>query len=212
MQRPLEGIRVLKLSIWIRGPLAGMQLAGLGAEVIKLEKPIQGDFSRGIRSAWGAAMSDKTGRSIFWEAANRGKKDISLDLKMPEGREILHRLVDRSDVFLTNLSFEALRAFGADRETVTARNPGIMFAQATIAGPNRGESHRRHPDRDRQHRRRLRRAAKYEVMERFKRRASGPPPCRGWAIGCSAIRSSGTAAPSPLGSIIRTMASSPPKD
>lgn len=126
---PLAGIRVIDLTIWIFGPLAASLLGDMGAEVIKVERPITGDFSRGAQSIWGRGLWLPDGRNSFWESFNRNKKDITLDLNKVEGKEILYRLVEKSDVFITNLNPLALEKFGADKKTILEHNPKIIYAQ-----------------------------------------------------------------------------------
>ena len=87
VRMPLEGIRVLDLTIWVQGPLASMMLADLGAEVIKVEKPGQGDFSRGAVSMFGQPQKFADGRSLMFEIANRNKKAVAIDLRRPEGQQ-----------------------------------------------------------------------------------------------------------------------------
>ena len=106
---PMEGIRVIDLTIWVQGPTASMLLADMGAEVIKVEKPGQGDFSRGIQSLFGLPQFLPDGRNLMYEAVNRNKKSISIDLRRSEGQEVLYRLAKRSDVLVTNLHPSALR-------------------------------------------------------------------------------------------------------
>src|SRR3990170_3620294 len=117
-QLPLEGIRVVDLTIWIQGPLASGILGDLGAEVIKIEKPGEGDFSRGARSMMGQSLIAPNGRNLLWELPNRNKKGIAVNLYHPKGREVLYRLVLNADVMITNLNPKALLEMGADRETI----------------------------------------------------------------------------------------------
>src|SRR5438477_12488763 len=94
MGGPLEGIKVVEWSTWAIGPLAGVILGDLGAEVIKIEHPEGGDASRQLR--WIAGVVDAElpgGRNALFEIMNRNKRGITLDLKQPEAREILLRLV-----------------------------------------------------------------------------------------------------------------------
>ncbi len=100
---PLHGIRVIDLTIWVQGPTASMVLADLGAEVIKVEKPGQGDFSRGVQSLFGRPQFLPDGRNLMYEVANRNKKSISVDLRRSEGQQVLYRLAKQSDVLVTNL-------------------------------------------------------------------------------------------------------------
>lgn len=126
---PLSGVRVIDLTIWVQGPLAGQLLADLGADVVKIEKPGQGDFSRGLQTLYGASMVTADGRALMWELVNRGKRSLAIDLRREEGRAILHRLVAEADVFLTNLLPRTLKQFGATAEELTALNPRLVYAQ-----------------------------------------------------------------------------------
>lgn len=132
---PLEGIRVIDLTIWLQGPLASMMLADLGAEVIKVEKPGQGDFARGVKSLFGKPQFLPDGRNLMFEIANRNKKAIAVDLRSAEGQQVFYRLAERSEVMVTNLHPCALREFRVDRETILAVNPHIIYAHATGFGP-----------------------------------------------------------------------------
>lgn len=131
---PLEGIRVLELSAWQMGPVAARMLATLGAEVIKIENPEGGDPCRGFERIKGISVRHKGGRSIHQEMYNSDKKGITLNLKKQKGQEILHRLVEKSDVFLTNLHTRALREMGLDYEALEARNRKIIYARANGFG------------------------------------------------------------------------------
>lgn len=132
---PLEGIRVIDLTIWVQGPLASMMLADLGAEVIKVEKPGQGDFSRGVHSLFGQPQKLPDGRSLMFEIVNRNKKAIGVDLRTPEGQQVFYRLVKQADVVVTNLHPNTLREFRVDRETLLAIRPQLIYAHATGFGP-----------------------------------------------------------------------------
>jgi crotonobetainyl-CoA:carnitine CoA-transferase CaiB-like acyl-CoA transferase len=132
---PLDGIRVLDLTIWVQGPLASMMLADLGAEVIKIEKPGQGDFSRGAVSMFGQPQKFADGRSLMFEIANRNKKAIAIDLRQPEGQQVFYRLVEHADVMVTNLHPNTLREFRVDREMLLAIKPNLIYAHATGFGP-----------------------------------------------------------------------------
>jgi crotonobetainyl-CoA:carnitine CoA-transferase CaiB-like acyl-CoA transferase len=95
-----------------------MVLGDLEAEVIKVEKPGQGDFFRGIRSLFGQPQFLPGGRNLMFEFANRNKKSISVDLRRSEGQQVLYRLAQHSDALVTNLHPSALREFRVDRETL----------------------------------------------------------------------------------------------
>ena len=85
---PLEGLRVLDLSAYIAGPLGPMALCDLGAEVVKVE-PVHGEGGHSV--------------PMLILGSNRGKKDLAIDLKAPESREVLRRLIERSDVLVHNM-------------------------------------------------------------------------------------------------------------
>src|SRR6201989_1431128 len=102
MPKPLEGIRVLDWTIWQQGPVSTMMLGDLGAEAIKLEERVGGDPGRGVMSIGGASASAAGQRNYYFEANNRHKKSITLNLKTPEAKEIVYKLVEKSDVFVQN--------------------------------------------------------------------------------------------------------------
>ena len=94
-EKLLEGIRVLTIESYGAGPWATLQLADMGAEVIKIETPGEGDISRHV------PPGAKDGDSLFFQSFNRGKKSITLDLRRPEGRHAFHRLLPSMDVVLS---------------------------------------------------------------------------------------------------------------
>jgi len=103
MTGPLTGIKIVEWSTWAIGPLAGVILSDLGAEVIKIEHPEGGDASRQLK--WVAGIVDSElpgGRNALFEIMNRNKRGITLNLKHEEARTILTRLVASADVFLEN--------------------------------------------------------------------------------------------------------------
>jgi len=126
---PLAGVRVIDLTIWVQGPLAGQVLADLGADVIKIEKPGQGDFSRGLATLFGASMRTPDGKALMWELVNRNKRAIAIDLRKEEGQALLHKLVAEADVFLTNLLPRTLEQFAASPERLMALNPRLVYAK-----------------------------------------------------------------------------------
>lgn len=126
---PLAGVRVIDLTIWVQGPLAGQVLADLGADVIKIEKPGQGDFSRGLATLFGASMRTSDGKALMWELVNRNKRAIAIDLRKPEGQALLHRLAAEADVFVTNLLPRTLEQFAASPERLMALNPRLVYAK-----------------------------------------------------------------------------------
>src|SRR5689334_9455528 len=106
MAGPLAGIRVLDLSRVLAAPWAGQNLADLGAEVIKVERPKLGDDSRAFGPPW---VKDAAGRdsrdSAYFTSANRGKKSITIDISGAQGQELVRALAVKSDVLLENYKF-----------------------------------------------------------------------------------------------------------
>jgi crotonobetainyl-CoA:carnitine CoA-transferase CaiB-like acyl-CoA transferase len=139
MALPLEGIRILDWTIFQQGPVATMMLGDLGAEVIKLEERVGGDPGRGVLQIAGS----KTGgdkRNYYFEANNRHKKSLTLDLKKPEAREIVYKLVKKSDVFVQNFRKGVAAKLGLDYPTLSTYNPKLIYASATGYGPNGPDS------------------------------------------------------------------------
>jgi len=102
-----------------------MMLCDLGAEIIKVERPLGGDFTRG-----NGPFID--GVSVYFESISRGKKSITLNLTTPKGKELLLRLVDTADVLVSNYVPGAMERLGLDYETLKARNPALIYA--TVSG------------------------------------------------------------------------------
>jgi CoA:oxalate CoA-transferase len=126
MARSLEGIQVLELGNFIAGPLCGMLLGDMGAEVIKIE-PIKGDQTR-------AFPPMINGESACFVNLNRNKRSLVLDLKQPEAREIVLQLAKKSDVFVENNRPGALEKLGLGAEQVRAENPSIVYVSASGYG------------------------------------------------------------------------------
>ncbi len=121
-----EGIRVLDLSEYIAGPLAGELLADLGADVIKVEPPL-GDF-------WRHTAPVAPGESRGFVGVNKGKRSISLDLKQEEGRAVFRRLAETADIVLANYRPGVAERLGVDYTTLSAINPRIIYCQNTAFG------------------------------------------------------------------------------
>ena len=128
----LDGIRVVDLTMWFQGPVAAQHLADLGAEVIHFESTKGGDLARGVRSIRALPVGDW---NQYFLVINRSKKSMAVDLNKPEGREIMHKLVEQSDVFLTNLSAKALEKWECDYQTLAARNAKLIYAMGSGYGP-----------------------------------------------------------------------------
>jgi crotonobetainyl-CoA:carnitine CoA-transferase CaiB-like acyl-CoA transferase len=133
MALPLEGTRVVDWTIWQQGPVCSAILADLGAEVIKIEERVGGDPGRGILSMAGVQLTDRP--NFYFEANNRNKKSITLDLKQPDAREIVYKLVEKSDVFVQNYRMGVPARLGLDYETLKQHNEKLIYASATGYGP-----------------------------------------------------------------------------
>jgi crotonobetainyl-CoA:carnitine CoA-transferase CaiB-like acyl-CoA transferase len=137
MKKHLEGVRVIDLTAWLAGPFLSMQLAALGAEVIKIERPGSGEPTRAsvpFAGPRGLGFGKKTPEdiSLINLKRNRGKKSITLDLKNERGREIFRLLVAKGDVVLENFAPGTMESFGFDYPALKAINPRIIFC--SIAG------------------------------------------------------------------------------
>jgi itaconate CoA-transferase len=125
---PLAGIRVVALEQAVAAPFASRQLADLGADVVKIERP-EGDSAR----AYDGALN---GVSAYFAWLNRGKKSVVLDLKQPRDHEACARLLDRADVFIHNLAPGAVERLGFEYEPLAERNPGIVWCGISGYGPD----------------------------------------------------------------------------
>jgi crotonobetainyl-CoA:carnitine CoA-transferase CaiB-like acyl-CoA transferase len=130
---PLRGIRVIELAQWVFVPSATAILAELGADVVRIEHPTQGDPYRALAtSGYG-----NSGRSMSVRSAqvNRGKRSIGIDLSVPEGRALAHRLIASADIFMTSFRAGALERLGLSQGDVEALNPEIVYARGDAFGP-----------------------------------------------------------------------------
>ncbi len=133
MTKPLEGIRVIELATYVFVPAAAAILGDWGADVIKVEHPSYGDPGRNT-AAWGVPNKVE-GVAHLWEAVNRGKRAVGIDISDDEGREVLMRLIDGADVFMTNLLPPARRKLGIEPADVLKRNPRIVYGRGSANGP-----------------------------------------------------------------------------
>ncbi|MEX0784456.1 MAG: CoA transferase [Dehalococcoidia bacterium] len=124
MTTPLEGIRVLDFTRYQQGPFATVMLADMGAEVIKVEEPTGGDFGRRM---W----REPDGFTAFFEALDRGKKSVCIDLRDQRGQELALALGATCDVVVENFRPGTMDAWGLGYGQFQARNAGIIYAQAT---------------------------------------------------------------------------------
>ncbi len=131
MATALEGIRVIDLTVWFQGPVAAQHLADFGAEVIKVERPQGGDQGRGVRSIKALPVGDW---NQYFLVINRNKKSLALDLKKEAGRDIMYRLVEKSDVFLSNMGIDLLERLELGYQKLSQINPAIVYATNTGYG------------------------------------------------------------------------------
>jgi crotonobetainyl-CoA:carnitine CoA-transferase CaiB-like acyl-CoA transferase len=125
---PLGGVRVVDLSRVLAGPYCTMVLADLGADVVKVERPGDGDETR----SWGPPYAGD--EAAYFLAVNRSKRSLAVDLKQPEGRELVLELCARADVVLENFRPGGAARLGLDADAVQARNPGVVYCSITGFG------------------------------------------------------------------------------
>jgi itaconate CoA-transferase len=126
---PLAGVRVVALEQAVAGPFCSRQMADLGADVVKVERPDGGDFARGYDGAL-------NGLSAYFAWLNRGKRSIALDLKTARGSEVLMRLAARADVLLHNLAPGAVERLGLGYEVARERWPRLVWCGISGYGPD----------------------------------------------------------------------------
>lgn len=124
---PLAGIRVLDLATMMAAPATAGYLAEFGADVIKVEKPREGDPQR----QWGTR---KDGQALYWKSLSRNKRSLTLDLRLPDGAEILKRLVATADVVVANFRPGTLERWGLGYETLALVNPGLVMLEVSGFG------------------------------------------------------------------------------
>ena len=128
--KPLEGLLVLDFSQFLAGPYAALRLADLGADAVKIENPNGGDICRHMY----ISNLDIDGDSSLFQAINRNKSSIALDLKAPEARGTLEALIKRADVMLMNFRPGVATRLGLDYDTVHALNPALVYGDITGYG------------------------------------------------------------------------------
>jgi crotonobetainyl-CoA:carnitine CoA-transferase CaiB-like acyl-CoA transferase len=126
--RPLDGIRVLDLTRVLSGPYCTMQLGDLGAEVIKVERPVEGDDTRAF------APPFQGDQAAYFLSVNRNKKSLTLDMKCARGKDILWRLIDISDVLVENFRPGAMDRLGLGYDAVRARRPSMVYCSISGFG------------------------------------------------------------------------------
>ncbi|MEX6678917.1 CaiB/BaiF CoA-transferase family protein [Pseudomonas sp. W2Oct36] len=131
----LSHLRVLDLSRVLAGPWAGQILADLGAEVIKVERPGNGDDTR----AWGPPFlkdprGENTSEAAYYLSANRNKQSVTIDFTQPEGQRLVRELAARSDIVIENFKVGGLKAYGLDYESLQLENPRLIYCSITGFG------------------------------------------------------------------------------
>lgn len=131
----LSHIRVLDLSRVLAGPWAGQILADLGADVIKVERPVCGDDTR----SWGPPfLRDEAGQNTteaaYYLSANRNKQSVTIDFTRPEGQQLVRELVAKSDIVIENFKVGGLAAYGLDYASLKAVNPKLIYCSITGFG------------------------------------------------------------------------------
>ena len=133
----LRGLRVVDMTEALAGPYCAMYLGDMGADVVKVERVGQGDQTRG----WGPPFLN--GESAYFMSTNRNKRSLTLDAADPEGRAILHRLIEGADVFINNLPrMASMQKLGIDPEACLERNPRLIHVCVTgfgHSGPRAGQ-------------------------------------------------------------------------
>ncbi|MFP5394690.1 MAG: CaiB/BaiF CoA transferase family protein [Alphaproteobacteria bacterium] len=128
---PLAGIKVLDLSRVLAGPWSGQMLGDLGAEVIKVEQPGQGDDTR----KWGPPfLSDGSSDSAYYLCANRNKRSVAIDLSKAEGQELVRQLAAQADIVLENFRVGSLAKYGLDYAALKAVKPDLIYCSITGFG------------------------------------------------------------------------------
>ena len=135
MVSALEGIRVLDLSRILAGPWASQNLADLGAEVIKVERPVSGDDTRTwgppyVRSQKGGDTSD----AAYFFSCNRNKESVAIDLSTSDGQELVRELVKKSDILIENYKVGGLKRYGLDYASLKEVNPKLIYCSITGLG------------------------------------------------------------------------------
>ena len=132
VEGPLADVRAVEVASHVFVPMAGSVLTEWGAEVIKIEHPVEGDPYRGLVTV--GLHNVYRGVDVFFQSANRGKRSVGIDLTRADGRDLLARIVATADVFLTNLRPSARRHLRIEVEDVRADNPDVVYVLGTAFG------------------------------------------------------------------------------
>ncbi len=131
MSGPLEGILILDMTYYQNGPWATVMLSDMGADVIKIEDPVNGDPGRKLILGNSSGVSGDT----YFQTMNRNKRSMTLDLKSPEGRDIFYTMVKKADVVVQNFRVGVVERLEVDYEAARKHNPTIVYASNSGFGP-----------------------------------------------------------------------------
>jgi len=123
---PLAGLRVVEISMYVQGPVAGLTLASLGADVVKIERVGTADQMRSLGGQFGVVLDDR-GKEWQYASLNRGKRSLALDVASGRGAEVFRKMIAHADVFLTNLRAPGLERIGAEYDRLRAINPRLVY-------------------------------------------------------------------------------------
>ena len=134
MSGALTGLRVLDLTRVLAGPWATQMLADFGAEVIKIEKPGEGDDTRGWGPPFVKNADGTDGDAAYFHSANRGKKSVCIDMAKAEGAQLIKLLAAKSDILVENFKVGGLAKYGLDHESLSKLNPRLIYCSITGFG------------------------------------------------------------------------------
>ena len=132
---PLKGVKVLDWTIWQFGPVSTSMMGDMGADVIKIES-LDGDPGRGLARASNLRMDLGEGRVAYFEALNRNKRSLAVNLKTEEGLKVVHELVKDADVFVQNFRSGVAERLGVGYDTLSKINPKLIYGSANGYGPD----------------------------------------------------------------------------
>jgi len=141
---PLSGLKVIDMTRVIAGPLCGQILGDLGADVVKIERPGEGDDSRRVAPPWyREPTAESSGESTYFQSVNRNKRSLGVDFAKPQGQDLIRRLVAESDILIENYRTGTLARYGLGYEDLRAINPRLIYCSVTgfgQTGPYSGRS------------------------------------------------------------------------
>ena len=140
--RPLTGLKVVECSTWAFGPLCGVMLGDLGADVVKVENPNQPDAARTLLVIAGADMEMPDGKSALFDIVNRNKRSVAIDLKTDRGRHLLKELIADADIFLQNFRPGVFDRMGLGYEDLAREQPRLIYACTSGYGLRGDETER----------------------------------------------------------------------